>query len=143
MSAPPYIDADRDAILRWINRAHTGPVVMLNLLRFRETADYSKHPELAPPAPISGVAAYDRYVEHTTPFIRAAGSRLIAMGDGAEALIGPREPVWDKVLLVEHASVPAFLSFATNAGYVAGLGHRTAALADSRLIPIHGWVMPD
>lgn len=28
------------------------------------------------------------------------------------------------------------LAFASNPGYLAGLGHRTAALADSRLLPV-------
>jgi hypothetical protein len=36
-----------------------GGLVMLNLLRFREVADYSANPELAPAAPISGAEAFD------------------------------------------------------------------------------------
>ena len=35
-------------------RQTAGNVVMLNLLRFREVADYSAYPDLAPPTPISG-----------------------------------------------------------------------------------------
>ena len=34
-----------------------GPVVMLNMLRFREIADYTDYPELSPKAPISGEQA--------------------------------------------------------------------------------------
>ena len=41
------------AIRHLLDRNLTGPVVMLNLLRFRPTADYTGHPDLAPPAPIS------------------------------------------------------------------------------------------
>ena len=36
-----------------------GGLVMLNLLRFREVADYSANPELAPAAPISGAEDFD------------------------------------------------------------------------------------
>jgi len=50
-------------------RGIAGPVVMLNLLRFRAIADYSASPELAPSLPISGAAAFDRYViAHPAPF---------------------------------------------------------------------------
>ena len=39
-------------------------------------------------------------------------------------------------MLVRQASAAAFLSFAQDAAYLAGLGHRTAALEDSRLLPL-------
>lgn len=42
------------AAIALIKRGIEGPVVMLNLLRFRETADYGATPERAPAAPISG-----------------------------------------------------------------------------------------
>ena len=35
-----------------------------------------------------------------------------------------------------EAFLDAFIAFATNADYVAGLGHRIAALEDSRLLPL-------
>lgn len=50
---------------RLFERGIEGPVTMLNLLRFREEADYAELPQLAPPSPISGRAAYDLYVRHT------------------------------------------------------------------------------
>jgi hypothetical protein len=37
---------------------------------------------------------------------------------------------------VRQSSVQAFMAFATDAAYLAGLGHRTAALEDSRLLPL-------
>jgi hypothetical protein len=54
-----------------------GSVVMLNLLRFRETADYSATPELASEGAISGAAAFQRYIEHTLPYLRETGGDLI------------------------------------------------------------------
>ncbi|MCO4773489.1 MAG: DUF1330 domain-containing protein, partial [Deltaproteobacteria bacterium] len=112
------------------------PVVMLNLLRFREVADYSASPELAPDTPISGREAYARYARHAMPFIREAGSEVLYVGDGGTMLIGPADETWDHVLLVKHPSAQEFVAFASNEAYLAGLGHRTAALADSRLLPM-------
>lgn len=113
-----------------------GEVVMLNLLRFREMADYSDHPDLAPDVPISGRAAYAKYAIHTLPLVEAAGGSLLYSGKGGDFLIGPSGEGWDQVLLVRHKSIEAFMAFANDKNYAAGSGHRTAALRDSRLLPL-------
>ena len=82
MSAPPrrmYLDPTDDDARRLFQRGIEGPLLMLNLLRFREIADYSDFPDLAPPEPISGSAASDRYVRHTLPFLAASGGRSSSM----------------------------------------------------------------
>jgi hypothetical protein len=109
---------------------------MLNLLRFRELADYSAFPELAPAEPISGGEAYDRYVRHTMPFLIASGGSVQFFGAGGHYFVGPADERWDVVMLVKQASVNDFFAFATNHKYLTGIGHRTAALEDSRLLPI-------
>jgi uncharacterized protein (DUF1330 family) len=109
---------------------------MLNLLRFRELADYSAFPELAPAQQISGREAYDRYVRHTTPSLTASGGSVEFFGTGGHHFIGPPDERWDAIMLVKQASVEDFFAFATNQEYLAGIGHRTAALEDSRLLPI-------
>ena len=113
-----------------------GPAVMLNLLRFRRVADYSHAPELAPPAPISGAEAFERYVAHTLPYLRASGGEVVFLGDGGPLLIGPEAERWDLVMLVRQSSVESFMRFASDPAYAAGLAHRTAAVEDSRLLPM-------
>lgn len=113
-----------------------GTVVMLNLLRFREVADYSAYPELAPDKPISGREAYRKYAMHTLPFLEGAGGEVLYSGNGGDFLIGPTGKGWDQVLLVRHKSIQAFMKFAGDKDYLAGAGHRTAALQDSRLLPL-------
>jgi hypothetical protein len=39
-------------------------------------------------------------------------------------------------MLVRQKSVDSFLAFASHEGYLSGIGHRTAALEDSRLLPL-------
>lgn len=131
-----YLEPTQEAGRAFVMRKLPGKVVMLNLLRFRETADYSASPELAPPHPISGADAFRRYIEHTTPYLRESGGELLFMGAGGSFLIGPAAERWDLVMLVQQRSAESFLSFASNPGYLAGLGHRTAALEDSRLLPL-------
>jgi uncharacterized protein (DUF1330 family) len=105
---------------------------LLNLLRFKETADYSRAPELAPAAPISGAAAYDRYLDHVLPFVMSAGGQLLYKATGAGWLLGPEDERWDLVLVVRHTSEQAFQGLMSDAAYHAGMGHRTAALVDGR-----------
>jgi hypothetical protein len=131
-----YLEPTQEAGRAFFQRGIAGPVVMLNLLRFRAVADYAANPELAPSAPISGAAAFERYVAHTLPYLTRSGGSLMFVGEGGPLLIGPAEERWDRVMLVRQSSAQSFLAFAEDAGYLAGLGHRTAALADSRLLPL-------
>ncbi len=109
---------------------------MLNLLRFRDRADYEAHPELAPDTTISGRQAYERYVRHTQPHLEAVGGSVIFVGDALPFLVGPTDETWDAAMLVRHASLDTFLGMANHPGCMEGAGHRLAALEDSRLLPI-------
>ncbi len=131
-----YLHPTEEAGKQFFLRQLEGPIVMLNLLRFRETADYADSPELAPPNSISGKAAYQLYMKHTTPFLAKSGGEVLFSGSAGNFLIGPEEEAWDSVLVVRHRSTEAFLAFARDEGYLKGTGHRTAALADSRLLPM-------
>ena len=131
-----YHEVTQEAGRHFLLRGVRGEIVMLNLLRFRELADYSGFPELAPEQPISGSEAYQRYMEHTRPFLSEAGGSVDFMGSGDQWLIGPPGESWDLAILVRHRSVDAFMAFASNDAFLAGMGHRTAAVHDSRLLPL-------
>ena len=132
----PHLCVTQAAGAAFFHRAITGPVIMLNLLRFRDIADYSATPDLHQGAPITGRAAFDRYIAHTLPFLRASGGELELLADGGPWLIGPPDECWDCAMLVRQSSVAAFMAWNDDAAYLAGIGHRTAALADSRLLPL-------
>ncbi len=131
-----YLEPTQSAGRLFVQRGLEGPVIMLNLLRFREVADYTAHPDLAPTAPISGAEAFDRYFRHTLPFLRESGGDVVFLGAGGPLLIGPEGERWDRAMLVRQASVAALLAFASDRAYLASLSHRTAALEDSRLLPL-------
>ena len=131
-----YLEPTQESGRAFFSRKISGPVVMLNLLRFRATADYSATPHLAPPTPISGREAYQRYVAHTLPHLTGSGGALTFFGNGGAFLIGPPDERWDAAMLIRQDSVESFFAFASNPAYLAGMGHRTAALEDSRLLPL-------
>ncbi|MGB3543865.1 DUF1330 domain-containing protein [Rubrivirga sp.] len=130
-----HIDPAPEGIAAFLARDLDAPVVMLNLLRFRETADYSSCPDLDPGLEVGGRDAYATYLEHTAPFVARYGGEMLVRGSGSRFLIGPAEG-WDEVLLVRYPSSRAFLEFSQDPGYFEGAGHRTAALKDSRLLPL-------
>ena len=134
--APRFLEPTQEAGRELFSRGITGPVVMLNLLLFREIADYSAHPELAPGEAITGEEAYRRYMRETLPFLEKSGGEVLFMGRGGPFFIGPPDEHWDAALLVKQASLQSFLAFAGDPGIQHALGHRTAALEDSRLLPL-------
>ena len=131
-----YLEPTQESGRALFMRGIPGEVVMLNLLRLREVADYVASPELAPEQPISGAEAYDRYIAHTLPYLTESGGALLFLGEGGPFLIGPEGDRWDRAMLVKQNSVQAFMAFAAHDAYLAGLGHRTAAVEDSRLLPL-------
>lgn len=137
-----YLEPTEASGRSFFMRGIQGPVYMLNLLRFRAVADYSGAPQLARPEPISGAQAYALYVEHTLPFLAASGGAVIFDGEGGDWLIGPVGERWDRALVVRQASTEAMLAYPDDPAYMAGLAHRTAAIEDSRLLPIAPFELP-
>jgi len=107
------------------------PIVMLNLLRYRERAAY---PAGFDAAPCSGREAYGRYSAVALATVAEAGGRVLWGGAARASVIAPPGEHWDDVVLVEYPSRRAFLAMVTRPDYLAAAPHRTAALADSRLI---------
>ena len=138
MTTQTYLEPTQESGREFFTRGISGSVAMLNLLRFRPIADYSTTPELAPASPISGEGAYRLYMKHTLPHLKASGGEVLFFGKGGAFLIGPSEERWDAAMLVRQSSVAAFLEFASNPDYLSGIGHRLAALEDSRLLPLIG-----
>jgi hypothetical protein len=131
-----YIEATDEAAVRLFSSGIQGEINMLNLLRFRDVADYTDFPELMPADNVSGREAYQKYIDHTLPFLTATGGSISLIGEGGNFFVGPPDEVWDVAMLIKQNSLADFLSFATNQDYLRGVGHRSAALLDSRILPI-------
>ncbi len=126
-----HLHPERAALEALVKLPDGEPVVMLNLLRFRDRAAY---PEGSGHVPCSGREAYARYGAKALDHVHAVGGQAIWMGEPQLTVIGPSDEAWDEVVLVQYPSRKAFLQMASNPDYLACTVHRTAALADSRLI---------
>ena len=86
-----------------------GPVVMLNLMRFRARALDGDG---------SGWDAYKRYSALTVPMIKARGGTMLWAGDAKAVALGAVDAnQWDYVALVYYPSLAAFLNMMTSADY--------------------------
>jgi len=109
------------------------PVVMSNLLRFRDRASYGA--ERGEPQR-SGPEAYAEFIRCAMPQIESVGGRVIWSGSALHSVIAPAGETWHKVLLVEYPSAETFMNMVRSRAYRAITYHRTASLEDSRLIAI-------
>ena len=112
------------------------PILMLNLLRYREQADYG---ERADAEPCSGREAYlERYVPAFNKIVADLGVKginLFYTGAVVGQLVVPPDEKWDTVAVVEYPNFAAFRRVAESSEYQREAEfHRTAALEDSRLI---------
>lgn len=89
-----------------------GPVVMLNLLRFRE----------------GGVASYREYSERVGPHLERVGAEVVYSGNASTELVAPDGWAWDAVLLVRYPSREAFSQMVADPQYQQITGLRSDAL---------------
>jgi uncharacterized protein (DUF1330 family) len=98
-----------------------GPVVMLNLLRFR---------------PDGGRESYQCYAEALGQSINARyGLTVEYLGDGGRALVAEDGQAWDMVVLVRYPDRRAFADMIRDPEYQALAHLRSDALVESVLQP--------
>jgi uncharacterized protein (DUF1330 family) len=97
------------------------PVVMVNLLRYKPSAD-------APHAGKTGEEAYRAYGEAMVPFVQSKGGRVIWSGTVQSQVIGTGGEEFHTVAIMEYPSRKAFVEIAMDP-FVAKIGeHRAAGL---------------
>lgn len=115
-----------------------APIVMLNLLKFRASANYGANG----PQGLTGKQAYSRYSKAVMPLLFEVGGQPLWMGNARASVIAPEGESWDEVLLVYYPSRAAFMKMVGSDAYQAIMHHRTAALEDSRLIETKAVKLP-
>lgn len=101
-----------------------GPIVMVNLLKFREHAHYPDGRD----AHLSGRDAYRRYGAAFVPVLRAAGGRVLFAGEVSFLALGHVEALWDEVALAEYPRRAAFVRMTESPEYREIAVHRAAGL---------------
>ena len=100
-----------DALQAFMTNPDGGPVVMLNLLKFK---------------PDGGAEAYGRYSAAVSKMVEARGGRILYAGRAQELLVGDES--WDAIALVEYPSRKALIEMTLSPEYQAIHADREAGL---------------
>ena len=124
MEKKSYLEINKEQFKAFVKLPMDTPVVMLNLLKFKDRVSETG---------LSGAESYAAYMRQATPFFEKAGAEVLFIGNPQTMLIGPEDQIlWDKMLLVKYNTIAGFLGMVQAEGYPAHL--RKQALNDSRLI---------
>lgn len=132
-----YVDPGRENWQAFKDLPRDRPIHMLNLIKFRELAEYPKdHPMHG--KGLTGAEAYAIYRE---------GFQRVVAGDGAamvweapiECVVTGPSGEWDEAFVMGYPNSATFMAMVRNEEYIRDVvPHRTAAVADSRLIRFRG-----
>jgi uncharacterized protein (DUF1330 family) len=128
-----FIDPSRTNFEAFKALPRDQPIHMLNLLRYREHAEYPSGHENAGKR-WSGRRAYEEYGATSGPIFRRVGGTLVWRGAFQTMVTGPAEDWWDDGFVAQYPSAAAFLEMVKDRDYQRAVVNRTAALSDSRLV---------
>jgi uncharacterized protein (DUF1330 family) len=111
-----------------------GPLVMLNLNRYRERAAYEADPPGGGSPDVSGREAYERYGAKALEVLTRLGGEIRWHSHARMTVIGEAGEEYDEVIAVAYPSAQAFLALALDPEIGAALAHRDAGLERAALI---------
>ena len=111
-----------------------GPVVMLNLNRYRERAEYDGPPPDGLAGDVPGQEAYMRYGVVAAQVLERVGGRILWHTESKRTVVGDDTDRYDEIIAVWYPSLAAFAALATDAGILEARAHRNAGLERAALI---------
>ncbi len=128
-----YVNSDAKAYAAMQALPTDQPFDMLNMIRYKDQADYKKNSGFEEKG-WTGAEAYAEYSRHSSPIAQRAGGSVTYLGMPKLTMIGPMHEQWDAVFIVSYPNLAAFLALVQDPEYQKHAFHRRAAVADSRLI---------
>ncbi len=120
-------DPSEEQIRNLLSGDLEGPFHFINLLAFKDIANYPSEHELASQQ-LSGAEAYDRYGAVALEHVTKRGGRLITLNDVEKQVVGSARE-WHRVATMEYQAINAFIEMLLDPEYQAALVHREAGLA--------------
>ncbi|MCU1351955.1 MAG: hypothetical protein JWM05_1164 [Acidimicrobiales bacterium] len=113
-----------------------GPVWMVNLMKYREVADYADGRK----STISGREADDVYAPFES--LAAVGAEIVFVGDVEDQLLGD-ETVWDRVAVVKYPTRRSFIEMQSRPEFGEKHAHKDAGMAQTFVIGCQPLVQPE
>lgn len=130
-----YIDPSQANFQAFKELPRDEPIHMLNLLRFRDVAEYPEDHEHHGNG-WSGHRAYQEYGKTSGPIFKRVGGEIVWRGVFQTMVTGPEpdEKLWHDGFVAQYPDSGAFFQMIKDADYQKAVVNRTAALIDSRLM---------
>lgn len=128
-----YVDPSRANFDAFKALPRDTPIHMLNLIRFKDKAEYPEGHELAGKG-LSGREAYAHYMRTIQPVLERAGGKMAWKGAFECMVTGPEEWGWDETFVMGYPNAAAFMGMVKDPDYAPVVVHRQAAVQDSRLV---------
>ena len=107
---------------------HGKPISMVNLLKFKDKAEFPEDHELHG-TEMSGAEAYGIYGEAVTKLLEGLGGQMLFVGNVERLALGTVEDLWDQVAIAKYPSRQAMVDMMMSEEYNAIHAHRDAGLA--------------
>lgn len=120
------IDPTEKQLEQLVSGDKEGPFHFVNLLRFKDVADYPDDHELAGKE-MSGEEAYDIYGAVAFKHVTQRGGRLITLNTVQQQLIGDSTQ-WHRIATMEYQNADNFIEMIADPEYKAAVVHRIAGL---------------
>ncbi|ABC63486.1 DUF1330 domain-containing protein [Erythrobacter litoralis] len=131
--AEHYIDPSPANFQAFKDLPRDEPILMLNLLRYRNLAQYPPGHEHHGNG-WSGRRAYEEYGTTSGPIFKRVGGEIVWRGAFQAMVTGPDDQSWHDGFVARYPHAGAFFEMITDADYKQAVINRTAALIDSRLM---------
>ena len=102
-----------------------GPIYMVNLLKFKDTAEYEDGRE----TDLTGYEAYQVYGRAVMKIIQDYGGEIQFAADVTFLALGQVEDLWDEIAIAKYPNRGALLAMSSSDEWRAASVHRTAGLA--------------
>ena len=119
------VNPNADQMAGFMDSSVEGPIAMVNLLKFKEKAEYSDERETN----LSGVEAYGIYARGVAKTLAMVGGKMLFFGNVSRLMLGEVEELWDQVAIAQYPSRAAMLEMMQLPEYQAIHIHRDAGLA--------------
>ena len=115
----------RERIEEMMKPGPDGPIFMVNLLKFKDHAEYADGRETE----LTGREAYQIYGREVATFLHDYGAELVFVGDVTFLALGQAEDLWDEVAIVKYPSRAELLAMSSSDAWQEASVHRSAGLA--------------
>lgn len=133
MAEDRFVDPSRENFDAFKALPRDTAIHMINLVRFRDQADYpADHANAG--KELTGRQAYAEYGRTSGAVFARVGGSVVWRGTMEAMVIGPGEEHWDAVFIACYPNAAAFMEMVTDPAYRVAVVNRQAAVLTSRLI---------